>query len=69
MSNPWLKKNPFMSAWLSAFNSAAGAMRGHAIGQAKRQAKTATTNATKTIFDAWLGSTTPVPTKKKRRRR
>ena len=69
MSNPWLKKNPLMSAWLSAFNSAAGSMRGHAIGQAKRQAKTATTNATKTIFDAWLGPTTPVPTKKKRRRR
>ena len=69
MSNPWLKKNPFMSAWLSAFNSAAGSMRGHAIGQAKRQAKTATTNATKTIFDAWLGTMTPVPAKKKRRRR
>jgi len=69
MSNPWLKKNPFMSMWLSAFNSAAGSMRGHAIGHAKRQAKTATTNASKAIIDAWLGSTTPVPAKKKRRRR
>jgi hypothetical protein len=55
--------------WLSAFNSAAGSMRGHAIGHAKRQAKTATTNASKAIIDAWLGSTTPVPAKKKRRRR
>lgn len=69
MINPWLKKNPFMSMWLSAFHSTAGSMRGHAIGQAKRQARTATTKATKTIFDAWLGSTTPVPVKKKRRRR
>jgi len=69
MSNPWLKKNPFMSMWLSAFNSAAGSMRGQAIGHAKRQAKTVTTNASKAIIDAWLGSTTPVPAKKKRRRR
>jgi hypothetical protein len=69
MSNPWLKKNPFMSMWLSAFNSVAGSMRGRAMGQAKRQAKTATTKATKTIVDAWFGSTTPVPAKKKRRRR
>jgi hypothetical protein len=69
MSNPWLKKNPFMSMWLSAFNSAAGSMRGQAIGHAKRQAKTAATNTSKAIVDAWLGNTTPVPAKKKRRRR
>jgi hypothetical protein len=37
MANPWLKKNPFMSMWLSGFNAAAGSMRGHAVSQAKRQ--------------------------------
>lgn len=30
MSNPWLKKNPFMSMWLSAANRATGAFRGQA---------------------------------------
>lgn len=26
MSNPWTKKNPLMSTWLSAANSAAGSV-------------------------------------------
>ena len=70
MSNPWLKKNPFMSLWLSGANSVAGSMRGHAAAQAKRQTTTAMTNATRTIFDAWVGAMTPtLPAKKKKRRR
>ncbi len=35
MTNPWLKKNPFMSLWLSGANRVAGSMRGHAAAQAK----------------------------------
>ena len=27
MTNPWLKKNPMMSLWLSAANAAAGRVR------------------------------------------
>ena len=65
MTNPWLKKNPFMSMWLSAFNTAANTVRGHAISQTKRQAAVATTQATKTFVDAWLG----VPPKRKPRKR
>ena len=42
MTNPWLKKNPFMSMWLSAASRLAGTPRG----QAKRQAHTAVTAAT-----------------------
>jgi len=30
MSNPWLKKNPFMSLWLSTANRMAGSLRGQA---------------------------------------
>ena len=41
MSNPWLKKNPFMSLWLSTANRVAGSLRGQATAQAKRQAKAA----------------------------
>ena len=70
MSNPWLKKNPFMSVWLSGANSVAGSMRGHATAQAKRQTATALASATRTIFDAWTDAMAPsVPAKSKKRRR
>ena len=36
MSNPWLKKNPFMSMWLSAANRAAGTFRGQATAAVKQ---------------------------------
>lgn len=39
MANPWLKKNPFMSRWLSAANRVAGSLRAKATAQAKRQVK------------------------------
>ena len=37
MSNPWTKKNPLMSMWLSSANKAMGSARGQATGAAKRQ--------------------------------
>lgn len=67
MANPWLKKNPFMSMWLSAVNTAAGSLRGHATAQARRQGAAATTRATKTVVDAWLGK--PPASKKRRKKR
>ena len=65
MTNPWLKKNPYMSMWLSAFNTAANTVRGHATQQIQRQAAAATTQAAQAWMDAWLG----VPAKSKTRRR
>ena len=47
MSNPWLKKNPFMSMWLSEANRMAASMRGQATAQAKRQINAAVTQAAK----------------------
>jgi len=41
MSNPWLKKNPFMSMWLSTANRIAGSVRGQATAEANRQLKAA----------------------------
>ena len=70
MSNPWLKKNPFMSMWLSGANAAAGSLRGHAVGQAKRQAATVMSKATKDVLDAWTaGFVTPPPKTRTRKRR
>jgi hypothetical protein len=43
MTNPWLKKNPLMSMWLSGVNRIAATMRGQATAQAKRQISAAVT--------------------------
>jgi hypothetical protein len=67
MSNPWLKKNPFMSMWLSGANRMAASVRGQAAAQAKRQINAAITQVTnensKRLFEAAL------PTKAKRKQR
>ena len=52
MSNPWLKKNPFMSMWLSGANSVAGSARGAFTAEAKRQSTAAITQATSEMFGA-----------------
>jgi hypothetical protein len=36
MKNPWTKKNPFLSMWLSGANAVAGSARGQATAAAKR---------------------------------
>jgi hypothetical protein len=46
MRNPWLKKNPAMSLFLSAANTWFGAARGHAATTIKRQLTAATKAAT-----------------------
>jgi hypothetical protein len=69
VSNPFLKKNPFMSLWLSGANSLAGSMRGHAAAQARRQATTAMTKATQDMFDLWAAALAPAPARRKPRRR
>jgi hypothetical protein len=56
MSNPWLKKNPFMSMWsmwLSGANRIAGTFRGHASAQAKRQVNATMTEAVNASRKIW----------------
>lgn len=45
MRNPWLKKTPFMSMWLSGANRMAATIRGHVNAEAKRQIRAAVTQA------------------------
>jgi len=47
MANPWGKKNPLLSMWLSAANAWTGAARGLMAAEASRQAKAATKAATR----------------------
>jgi hypothetical protein len=65
VTNPWLKKNPFMSMWLSTFNTAANSLRGHAVSRIKRQAAATATRGTKSLFKAWPD----VPAKPRPRKR
>jgi hypothetical protein len=69
MANPWLKKNPFMSMWLSGANAVAGSLRGHAAGQVKRQTTTAMTKATKDVLDFWTAGLAAPATKPRTRKR
>lgn len=75
MTNPWLKKNPFMSLWLSGANAVAGSMHGHAAAQAKRQASAAKRQsaaaimtAKKDILSLWSGALAPFPPVKRKKK-
>ena len=69
MSNPWLKKNPFMSIWLSTANRVAGSLRGRAIAQAKREVDAAVTKAVSENITPWSDAATPPATKKRKGRK
>ena len=74
MSNPWLKKNPFMSMWLSSANRVAGSIRGQAAAQVKRQSAQATRQASNDWMKLWTGvaaaaPSAPAPAKRKKPRR
>ena len=68
MSNPWLKKNPFMSMWLSGANSIANSARVRIAAEVKRQSSAAITKVTSDTFGAWPGSTTAATRKRKKTR-
>lgn len=68
MSNPWTKKNPFMSMWLSSANKVMGSARGQAAAATKREATLIQAEATKQVVDFWSGkAVVPKPRKKPRR--
>jgi hypothetical protein len=69
MSNPWLKKNPFMSMWLSGANTVAHSARGRIAAEAKRQSNTAITEATRDMVSFWSGGPTGAARPKAKKRR
>lgn len=68
MKNPWTKKNPLLSMWLSGANAVAGSVRGRAAAAAKRQTRSAMTQGMKQVTDFWTGTLTPAAPKKRKRR-
>lgn len=63
-----MKKNLFMSLWLSTANRLAGSLRCHATAQVKRRLNAAVTEATRENMKLWPQGAKPVATKPKRRR-
>lgn len=53
MTNPWTKKNPLMSMWLSGANKAAGQARGHVKAEASKQTVALTQQAVRFWTSAW----------------
>jgi hypothetical protein len=68
MSNPWLKKNPYLSMWLSGVNAVAGAAQGRARNTAKRNAAAATRQMTEAMVNAWLMPFAASKPRRKKRR-
>jgi hypothetical protein len=56
MSNPWLKKNPFMSLWLSGAHRIAGSARSQVAAEAKRQINQTLEQATDESLKRWFGA-------------
>jgi hypothetical protein len=69
MSNPWLKKNPFMSMWLSGANSVANTARVRIAAEAKRQTTAAVTKATSDMFSGRSGSSRSATSKQRKKNR
>ena len=69
MSNPWLKKNPFMSMWLSGAHSVANSARGQIAAEARRQTTTAINTAARDGFAAWADAMTGASAAKRKKRR
>ena len=62
MSNPWLKRNPFLSLWLSGANKVMGSARGQINAALKREASKAGAPMTEAATRQVTGFWTPHPT-------
>lgn len=70
MNNPWMKKNPLLSLWLSSFHRSANVARGHALGTARRQSNALMAKGYDDMLRLWSGTwmLEPAPLRKRTRR-
>lgn len=71
MSNPWMKKNPFMSLWLSGAHRIAGSASSQVAAETKRQINRTLEQATDENLRRWFDTAvaTRPKTKAKARKR
>jgi hypothetical protein len=67
VANPWTKKNPLLSMWLSGANAVAGKARGAAAAEAKRQQTGLVKEATRFWSGGLPGAAKPKAEPKRRR--
>ena len=67
MANPWTKKNPLLSLWLSGANAVAGKARSAGTAEMRRQQTSVAKQAARFWSGAWLADTKPQPKPKRRR--
>ena len=59
MANPWTKRNPFLSLWLSGANRMAGKARAAATAAAMRQQTQLVRQAARSWTAAWTAALKP----------
>jgi hypothetical protein len=69
MKNPWTKKNPLLSMWLSGANAVAGRARSSGTAAIKRQARTEMTKGMNQATDFWMNTLAPAAPRKKKKKR
>lgn len=69
MKNPWLKKNPAMSMWLSAAGKVAGKARGRMMAESRRQAAVMVNESVKQITSFWDLAALEKPAARRRKKR
>ena len=69
MRNPWLRKNPWLSMWMSGANAALGAARGRAAVEARRQASNLAATSVRQVAAYWAQAMSPELPRKKNRAR
>ena len=67
MANPWTKKNPLLSMWLSGANALAGRARGAGTAEAKRRQTSLIKQAARLWSGAGLADAKPKPKRKRHR--
>ena len=67
--NPWGKKNPWLSMWMSGANAVMGASRNRMRAAATRSANTAMSEGTRQLFALWGMDTRSGSTRKRRQRK
>jgi hypothetical protein len=69
MANPWTKKNPLLSMWLSGANAVAGKARGVGTAEAKRQQTSLVKQAARFWSGAWITDAKPKKSRSKPKQR
>ncbi|HJS84736.1 MAG TPA: hypothetical protein VJ779_04695 [Acetobacteraceae bacterium] len=69
MPNPWMKKNPALSLFLSGANAWAGAARGVWMREARRQRARATKAGLKGVAACWASALSPPASAQKKGKR